>query len=69
MTTYRLPIAIEYALPNWPFVDFRKEGLRRGGSVPTTIEQSLYEDQEVMSSTIQSLIFRIGDLVEFSSIS
>jgi hypothetical protein len=25
MTTYRLPIAIEHALPKWPLVDFRKE--------------------------------------------
>ena len=25
MTTYRLLIAIEHALPNWPRVDFRKE--------------------------------------------
>jgi hypothetical protein len=27
MTTYRLLIEIEYALPNWPLVDFRKEEL------------------------------------------
>jgi hypothetical protein len=25
MTTYRLLIAIEHALPNWPLVDFRKK--------------------------------------------
>ena len=25
MTTYRLPIEIEHALPNWPLVDFRKK--------------------------------------------
>jgi hypothetical protein len=29
MTTYRLLIAIEHALPNWPLVDFRKEELRK----------------------------------------
>jgi hypothetical protein len=27
MTTYRLPIEIEHALPNWFLVDFRKESL------------------------------------------
>jgi len=30
MTTYRLLIAIEHALPNWPLVDFRKKELRKG---------------------------------------
>jgi hypothetical protein len=25
MTAFRLLIAIEHALPNWPLVDFRKE--------------------------------------------
>ena len=25
MTTYRLLIAIEHTLPNWPLVDFRKK--------------------------------------------
>jgi len=30
MTTYRLLIAIEHALPNWPLVDFRKKALIRG---------------------------------------
>jgi hypothetical protein len=25
MATYRLPIAIEHALPKWPLVDFRKK--------------------------------------------
>jgi hypothetical protein len=29
MTTYRLLIAIEHALPNWPLVDFRKKLSRR----------------------------------------
>ena len=27
MTTYRLPIGIEHALPKWPLVDFRKNSL------------------------------------------
>ena len=27
MITYRLLIAIEHALPNWPLVDFRKESM------------------------------------------
>ena len=27
MITYRLLIAIEHALPNWPLVDFRKEAM------------------------------------------
>ena len=29
MTTYRLLIAIEHALPNWPLVDFRKYSFGR----------------------------------------
>jgi len=30
VTTYRLLIAIEYALPNWPLVDYKKESSEKG---------------------------------------
>ena len=30
-TTYRLLIAIEHTLPNWPHVDYRKKEFRERG--------------------------------------
>jgi hypothetical protein len=63
MTTYRLPIAIEHALPKWPLVDFRKKSLLdltlsvRSHSFLRTVDKSMrYLGKRVRGSIVVKIL-------------